>query len=260
MAAQGNGALPSCRRSRREVLVPIESLARVARPPGRMRHRLATLALALVAPLALAAARPAVEVRRSYDALEGALVARDADAALARLSDASLAEWARLRALALRGPLAEVEALAPGPRLAVLALRHAAPVWLLRDGPPRETAAAAVRAGLVDRAAAAQVALADVAVLGPARALGQLHAAGLPSGFRAGFVREADAWKLDLPATLDGVGRVVTQVARTTGASENAVIVNLIAVATGEPVGGAVWRPLLGEERPAQDEAGRLGY
>lgn len=81
----------------------------------------------------------------------------------------------------------------------------------------------------------------------PARALGQLYAAGLPSGFRAGFVREAGAWKLDLPVTLTGVGRVVSQVARTTGASEDAVIVNLLAAATGEPVGGAVWRPLLAE-------------
>src|SRR5690606_30730651 len=104
-----------------------------------------------------------------------------------------------------------------------------------------------VRAGLADRRAVAQVSLADVAVLAPTRALGQLYAAGLPSGLRAGFVQEAGAWKLDLPATLEGVGRVVSQVARTTGASESAVIVNLLAAATGEPVGGRVWQPLLAD-------------
>lgn len=203
--------------------------------------------LVLLAPLAVAAARPAEQVRSSYDALARALVARDADATLALVSEASITEWARLRALALRGSLTEVEALAPGPRLAVLALRHQAPVWLLRDGPPRELAAHAVRAGLADRRTAAQVSLADVAVLAPTRALGQLYASGLPSGLRAGFVREAGAWKLDLPTTLEGVGRVVSQVARTTGASESAVIVNLLAAASGEPVGGGVWKPLLAE-------------
>lgn len=224
----------------------LESTAPSARPPDHMRPP-AALALVLLVPFALAAARPADEVRRSYAALEQALVTRDAGAALGLVSEASIAEWVRLRQVALRGPVTEVAALAPGPRLAVLALRHQAPVWLLRDGPPRELAAHAVRAGLVDRRAVEQVELADVAVLDPARALGQLHAAGLPSGFRAGFVREAGAWKLDLPATLAGVGRVVSQVARTTGASEDAVIVNLLAAATGEPVGGAVWKPLLAE-------------
>jgi hypothetical protein len=210
------------------------------------RPAILLLLLVLLAPAA-AGARPAEDVRRSYAAFERALVARDGPGAVALLTEASLDEWARLRALALRGSLAEVEALAPGPRLAVLALRHQAPVWLLREGPPRELAAQAVRAGLVDRAAAERVELADVAVVDRRRALGQLYAAGLPSGFRAGFRHEAGAWKLDLAATLDGVGRVVSQVARTTGASESAVIVNLLAAASGEPVGGEVWKPLLAD-------------
>ena len=203
------------------------------------------LALALLAPPA--AARPADEVRGTYAALVRALVERDAERALARFTAASLEEWARLRALALRGARDEVEALAPGPRLAVLALRHAAPVWLLRDGPPHELAGHAVRAGLLDERAAAQVELADVAILDGGRALGQLYALGLPSGFRAGFRREAGVWKLDLAATLEGVGRVVSLVARSSGTSENAVIVNLITAASGERVGPHVWEPLLAE-------------
>jgi hypothetical protein len=258
MAAQGNGAAPA-RKGWRVRAPPgfaklrpeacsidsLESPARLARL--RPMRRPALLVLALLAPLLLAAARPAAEVRRAYAAFAGALAARDAERALAHVSDGSIAEWARLREVALRGSLGEVEALAPGPRLAVLALRHHAPVWLLRDGPPRELAAQALRAGLADRRAVERVELKDVAVLDPARALGQLYATGLPSGFRAGFVREAGAWKVDLPVTLEGVGRVVSQVARTTGADESAVIVNLLAAASGEPVTGAVWRPLLAE-------------
>lgn len=213
--------------------------------------------LVIAAALAsFAAARPGLEVRRTYEALERAIVARDADAALMRVSATSLEEWARLRQLALRGSLADVEALPPGPRLAVLGVRHVAPVWLLRDGTPRDLAAHAVRAGLADQRAVDRLDLADVAVLDRGRALAQIYAAGFPSGLRVGFVRERDSaqehgsWQLDLESTLVGVGRIVSQVARTTGRSENRVILNLLEAMTGEAVTDSVWQPLAPELGP----------
>ena len=215
--------------------------------------------LPLAAALAsVAAARPGLEIRRAYEALERAIVARDVDAALTRVSSASLEEWARLRQLALRGSPEDVEALPPGPRLAVLGVRHVAPVWLLRDGAPRDLAAHAVRAGLADQRAVDRLDLADVAVLDRQRALGQLYAAGFPSGLRVGFVREHDhesarereSWRLDLAATLAGVGRIVSQVARTTGLPESRVILNLLEAITNEPVTDAVWSPLAPELGP----------
>jgi hypothetical protein len=158
---------------------------------------------------------------------------------------ASLAEWAQERNLALHGSRAEVEALSPGRRLAVLALRHAQPVFLLREGSPTELTSAAVRAGLLDRAALDAIELGDVARLAADRASGLVLAAGLPSGFRAGFVRERGSWCLDLPSSLAAAGRVVSQTARATGLEETAVILNLIAAASGEPVSEAIWQPLL---------------
>lgn len=206
----------------------------------------------------LAAARPGLEVRRAYEALEQAIVARDADAALLRVSSASLEHWATLRELALRGTLDEVEALPPGPRLAVLGVRHLAPVWLLRDGSPRDLATHAVRAGLADQRAVDRLDLADVAVLDRTRALAQIYAAGFPSGLRIGFVREDEAWRLDLESTLLGVGRIVSQVARTTGLPESRVILNLLEATTGEPVREAVWSPLapeaIGDDRERFEE------
>lgn len=212
----------------------------------------------------VAAARPGLEVRRAYEALEQAIVARDADAALVRLSAGSLEQWARLRQLALQGSLAEVEALPPGPRLAVLGVRHVAPVWLLRDGTPRDLAAHAIRAGLADQRAVDRFDLADVAVLDRRRALAQIYAAGFPSGLRIGFVRAQqpghdppghDGWQLDLEATLAGVGRIVSQVARTTGLPESQVILNLLGAMTDEPVTDAVWRPLVPESGPGETDA-----
>ncbi len=220
-------------------------------------HRWILIVLALAS---LAAARPGLEIRRAYEALEQAIVARDVDGALARVSSGSLAEWSRLRHLALQGSREDVEALPPGPRFAVLGVRHAAPVWLLRDGTPRDLAAHAVRAGLADQRAVDRLDLADVAVLDRRRALGQLYAAGFPSGLRVGFVRErerghehareGETWRLDLERTLVGVGRIVSQVARTTGLPESRVIRNLLEALMDEPVTDAVWQPLAPEFRP----------
>lgn len=205
-------------------------------------HRAFLIAAALAS---IAAARPGLEIRRAYEALEQAIVLRDANVALTRVSAASLDEWARLRQLALRGSRDEVEALAPGPRLAVLGIRHVAPIWLLRDGTPRDLASHAVRAGLADRRAVDRIDLADVAVLDRRRALGQIYAAGFPSGLRIGFVREQEHWRLDLESTLAGVGRIVSQVARSTGLSESRVILNLLEAVTGEAATNSVWRPLV---------------
>jgi len=209
-------------------------------PPSRLL-RLALAALLLVA----AAAPPAATLaRRSFDAFKRALAERDGDAAVALLSAPSLAEWERDRRLALHGSPDEVRALSPGPRLAVLALRHAQPVFLLRDGTPAELAAAAVRSGLADRGALELLEIRDITARGD-RASGQILASGLPSGMRAGFLRERGAWKLDLPASLDAAGRLVTETARATGNSEDAVIANLIGAASGERVGEEIWLPLV---------------
>ena len=212
---------------------------------GRKRVGAALAGMLLAAAPALAALSDAASMHRSFDAFKRALAARDGQAAVALLSAASVAEWARDRDLALHGSRADVEALPPGRRLAVLALRHAQPVFLLREGPPAELASAAVRAGLVDRAALDAVELGDIARLAGDRASGLVLAAGLPSGFRAGFVRERGSWCLDLPSSLAAADRVVSQTARATGLAEDAVILNLIAAASGEATSESIWRPLL---------------
>ena len=212
---------------------------------GRKRLGAALAALLFTAVSAGAALSDAARMHRSFDAFKRALAERDGSAAVALLSAASLEEWAAERELALRGTRSAIEALPAGRRLAVLALRQAQPVFLLREGRPAELAAAAVHAGLADRAALDAIELGDVARLAADRASGLVLAAGLPSGFRAGFVLERGAWCLDLPSSLAAAGRVVSQTARATGLDETAVILNLIAAASGEPVSEAIWRPLL---------------
>ena len=124
-----------------------------------------------------------------------------------------------------------------------MALRHHAPRFLRREGSPRELAGYARGAGMADRDSLAAVELGDVVVKGE-RAGGQLFASGLPSGFRADFVREDGAWKLDLGATHEAAGRVVTRAAKAADASEDSVIAGLLMLSSGERPTSRIWEPM----------------
>lgn len=217
-----------------------------------MRRIAIAVALMMILAPAVAPARPSDRalVHAAFRDFVAALGDRDADAGVAVLSQASLAEWQRDRALALEGERAQVAALPPGRRLAVLALRHHAPRFLAKEGSPEELARHAIRAGLSDREGLARIELGDVEVKGE-RATGQLFAAGLPSGFRAGFVREAGRWRLDLPMTLASAGRVVAQAANASDSTEDAVIAGLLYVSSGTRPTSQMWRPLREPGAPA---------
>jgi hypothetical protein len=206
-------------------------------------------ALALALPVAAFARSDRADVDAAFAAFVRAIGDRDADAGVALLSTASLEEWSRDRALALAGARREVEALPAGRRLAVLALRHRAPRFLAADGAPDELARHAIAAGLADREGLSRIELADVVVRGE-RASGQLVAAGLPSGFRAAFVRERGRWRVDLPGTLDAAGRVVAQAAKASDSSENEIIGGLLFLSSGERPTTKIWEPLAKRRAP----------
>jgi len=208
-----------------------------------MRRFALTAALVLLPIAAAARVSDRAQVDATFAAFVRALGDRDADAGMATLSTASIDEWRRTRALALDGRRKEVEALPTGRRFAVLALRHAAPRFLAKDGDPEALARNAIAAGLADRDGLSRIELADVVVRGE-RASGQLLAAGWPSGFRAGFVREDGRWRLDLPATLDAAGRVVAQAAKASESSEDSVIAGLLYLSSGRRPTTQLWEPL----------------
>lgn len=203
-----------------------------------------SLVLALMETPAQARPSDATQVRQTFVRLIASLGARDADAGQRELSMASFAEWERDRELALHGTRAEVAAQPPGRRLVVMALRHHEPKFLSRDGSSRELVGYALGSGIADRNSLAMIELGDVAVTGE-KAAGQLFASGLPSGFRAGFVREDGAWKLDLPTTIDAAGRVVTRAAKSAEASEDSVIAGLLMVSSGARPTARIWEPLV---------------
>jgi hypothetical protein len=213
---------------------------------SRVKMRFAIVLSFLVAMLESPAhARPsdAAQVRQTFARFIAALAARDADAGLPLLSTASLTEWQRDRELALHGTRDEVASQSPGRRLIVMALRHHAPKFLRREGSPRELAGYALGAGMADRDSLAAIEVGDVAVKGD-RAGGQLFASGLPSGFRADFVREDGAWKLDLGSSIEAAGRVVTRAAKAGDASEDSVIAGLLMVSSGERPTSRIWEPM----------------
>lgn len=205
-----------------------------------------SLVVAMLESPAYARPSDAAQVRQSFARFVAALGARDAGAGLRLLSVASLPEWQHDRELALHGTRAEVAAQSAGRRLVVMALRHHAPRFLRRDGSPRELAGYALGAGMADRDSLAAIELGDVAVQGE-RAGGQLFASGLPSGFRADFVREDGAWKLDLGRTIEAAGRVVTRAAKAGDASEDSVIAGLLMLSSGERPTSRIWEPMARE-------------
>ncbi|RIL04705.1 MAG: hypothetical protein DCC71_13175 [Proteobacteria bacterium] len=196
-----------------------------------------------------AAASDRAQVHAAFRGFLRALAQRDADAGASLLSAASLPEWQRNRALALHAQREEVAAEPPGRRLVVFALRHYEPKFLAKDGSPRELVGHGIRAGVADRDGLARVELADVVVRGD-RASGNLLASGLPSTFRADFVRERGAWKLDLPATIGSAGRTVSRAAAASGAEEDDVIAGLLLLASGERPTARIWQPLARSAAP----------
>ena len=136
--------------------------------------------------------------------------------------------------------------LAGAPALALLAALSLGAA--LSDGARMHRSFDAFKRALAERDGGAAVALLSAASLeewAADRASGLMLAAGLPSGFRAGFLLERGEWRLDLPSSLVSAGRVVSQTARASGLDETAVILNLIGAASGEPVGPSIWSPLL---------------
>ena len=192
---------------------------------------------------ARAAPSDAAQVRQTFARFVAALASRDADGGQRELSMASFPEWQRDRELALHATRAELAEQPPGRRLVVMALRHHAPRFLSRDGSSRDLVGYALGSGIADRKSLAMIELGDVAVKND-RAGGQLFASGLPSGFRAGFVLEGGAWKLDLPTTIDAAGRVVTRAAKSAEASEDSVIAGLLTVSSGARPTARIWEPL----------------
>ncbi len=210
-----------------------------------------SLFLALQQTPASAGLSDAAQVKQTYARFLAALAERDADAGQRELSIASFTEWERARELAVHGTRAEVAALSPGRRLVVMALRHHRPKFLLRYGTAREVVGYALGSGIADRNSLAMIEVGDVAVKED-RASGQLFASGMPSGFRAGFVREGGAWKLDLGATTEAAGRVVTRAAKSAEASEDSIIAGLLMVSSGVRPTAQIWEPLA---KPSGPEA-----
>lgn len=203
---------------------------------------LAAVAL-LAAPVHAAGPSDRKQVHTAFRGFVRAVGARDGAAGTALLSRASFGEWQRCREAAFTGTRDEVAALSPGRRLLVFAMRHHRPAFLERTGTPRELGAHAIESGLADEESLARVELADVVVKGD-RAVGSLIVAGLPSSFRAGFVREGGGWKLDLPATLDSASRVITHAAEASGGTEDSVIAGLIYASSGVRPTTRIWEPL----------------
>lgn len=188
-------------------------------------------------------------VQQSFERLREALARGDGEAAAGLLTDRSFVWFADARQRALGASRGELAALAAEERLVVLALRHRGASLLRREGQSREVLAGAVASGGLDPSQVRAATLGPVEVDG-VRASAPLRAGPLPAGLRAAFAREGGAWKLDLGGTAASLRATIRTAARVTGASEDVVILTLLAAATGQTAGPGIWDPPAPPEKP----------
>ena len=193
-----------------------------------------------------AAADPNIAaIHECFDAYEKAVLNQDGTAAVKCVNASTLDYYQRMRDLALTGDAQTVQRLSIFDKVIVLQMRLRVPKGTLQ-GMTRESAFAyGIEKGWTDKSGVKQNSLGQVQVTGP-DATGVHVFRGQPTEVRWKFQFENGEWKIDLFKFQAGVGaKVFEQMARQSGKSENAYVLELLEAVTGKRIDQTVWQPLV---------------
>jgi hypothetical protein len=181
--------------------------------------------------------------RRRRETDRQALLDKSGARAVPHLDSGSIAYYDRLRTLALTAPESEVRALPLLDRLGVLRLRHTFPPESLRGASGTDLLVLAVNEGFIGKESVEKAELGRIEVNG-GEARAQLTASGKPTSASLRFVREKDAWHLDLMPLMAEGSRMLEAQARRAGAPEDDVLLMVIERLSGRRPDASIWQPL----------------
>jgi hypothetical protein len=203
----------------------------------------ATVLFAL--PPAVPAAEPTDEeaVRAAFAAYRTAILAHAGEDAAAEVTASSLAMYQRYADRARTATKAEVEKLPLMDRFQVIYFRHRVPREQLLKTTGEALFVHAVSRNWVGEGGVQKTSLGAIAVDG-AKATGRVLSAGKPTPLTFVFAKENGAWKLDLEPLTKVAASSFALVAKQRELDENAFIVLMTEMASGERVSPVVWLPL----------------
>jgi hypothetical protein len=183
-------------------------------------------------------------VRAAFEAYRAALLARDGDAALLHVSEATFEYYGEVQRLALYATADEVRARPLPDQLYVLMLRTRIPTERLRAMTPRELFAHGVVQGWIGEESTRTMQVGRIFVDG-GRASAPVLQEGRPSPLNLHFVRQDGAWRWDMLGVIQLMDPLFRQLAEAGGATPEALLLQVVEGVAKRPLPPTVWDPPL---------------
>lgn len=183
-------------------------------------------------------------VRAAFEAYRAALLARDGDAALLHVSEATFEYYGEVQRMALYATADEVRARPLPDQLYVLMLRTRIPTERLRAMTPRELFAHGVVQGWIGEESTRTMQVGRIFVDG-GRASAPVLQEGRPSPLHLHFVRQDGAWKWDMLGVIQLMDPLFRQLAEGAGATPEALLLQVVEGVAKRRLPPTVWDPPL---------------
>jgi hypothetical protein len=183
-------------------------------------------------------------VRAAFEAYRAALLARDGDAALLHVSEATFEYYGEVQRMALYATADEVRARPLPDQLYVLMLRTRIPTERLRAMTPRELFAHGVVQGWIGEESTRTMQVGRIHVDG-GRASAPVLQEGRPSPLHLHFVRQDGAWRWDMLGVIQLMDPLFRQLAEAGGATPEALLLQVVEGVAKRRLPPTVWDPPL---------------
>ncbi|MDW3650593.1 MAG: hypothetical protein R8P61_26190 [Bacteroidia bacterium] len=185
------------------------------------------------------------KVKKCFQDYKQAVLAEEADAALALISSKTTDYYGEIIKLALHADKAELDARSLTDKITVMRIRMSMKEADLKGMDGKKFFVYGIKEGLVDKKGMQNVDIGEIKVEGK-EAKGAFVINGQSAPYFFKFDKENNQWKFDLTALFDITNQGLASVIEQTGITENEFLMEaLSAIALeGELVGDNLWEPM----------------